>query len=321
MSTSFAYYTAQESEQFTFYRIPKALFTDPTFSHLSAEAKLLYGLMLDRMGLSRRSGWIDRQGRVYIYFTHTEIQESLQCGHNKAVRLLKELDQGLGLIRRKRQGLGRPDRIYVMNFVSAQSSQNGSSETPGVQEPPEAELQLSENGNSATETSCFETSAMPENNATGVLKREANKTDQNKTESSDNKSIPPIILPERKDEIDGFEKILQEKWGYCALLDNYRAETLDSLILLGADILASHKPTTRIGGQELPTEQVQQRLLSLDFTHIDYVLECFQKHSGPVRNVRSYLLTALYNAPATIDAYVENQFQQHEIKASCGYLL
>ena len=56
MSTSFAYYTAQESEQFTFYRIPKALFTDPTFSHLSAEAKLLYGLMLDRMGLSRRSG-------------------------------------------------------------------------------------------------------------------------------------------------------------------------------------------------------------------------------------------------------------------------
>ena len=103
-------------------------------------------------------------------------------------------------------------------------------------------------------------------------------------------------------------------------MDNYRAETLDSLILLGADILASNKPTTRIGGQELPTQQVQQRLLSLDFTHIDYVLECFQKHSGPVRNVRSYLLTALYNAPTTIDVYVENQFQQHEIKTSCGYL-
>ena len=317
MSTSFAYYTAQESEQFTFYRIPKALFTDPIFSHLSAEAKLLYGLMLDRMGLSRRSGWIDRHGRVYIYFTHTEIQECLQCGHNKAVRLLKELDQGLGLIRRKRQGLGRPDRIYVMNFVSAQSSQNGSSETPDA---PETELQSSENGNSCIETSPFETSASPENNATGVPKGEANKTDQNKTESSDKESIPPIILPEHKDRIDGFEHTLREKWGYCALLDNYRAETLDSLVLLGADILASHKPTIRIGGQELPTGQVQQRLLSLDFTHIDYVLECFQKHSGPVRNVRSYLLTALYNAPATIDAYVENQFQQHEIKASCGYL-
>ena len=143
---------------------------------------------------------------------------------------------------------------------------------------------------------------------------------QNRKNLVSKESIPPIILPEQKEAIDGFEKILQEKWGYCALLDNYRAETLDSLILLGADILASNKPTTRIGGQELPTQQVQQRLLSLNFTHIDYVLECFQKHSGPVRNVRSYLLTALYNAPATIDAYVENQFQQHEIKASCGYL-
>lgn len=317
MSTSFAYYTAQESEQFTFYRIPKALFTDPTFSHLSVEAKLLYGLMLDRMGLSRRSGWIDRQGRVYIYFTHTEIQDCLQCGHNKAVRLLKELDQGLGLIRRKRQGLGRPDRIYVMNFVSGQTSQNGSSASLKT---PETEIQLSENGNSDTETSSFETSASPENSAAGIPKGETNKTDLKQKESSDNKSIPPIILPERKDGMDGFEKILQEKWGYCALLDNYRAETLDSLILLGADILASHKPTTRIGGQELPTQQVQQRLLSLDFTHIDYVLECFQKHSGLVRNVRSYLLTALYNAPTTIDAYAENQFQQHEIKTSCGYL-
>ena len=309
MSTSFAYYTAQESEQFTFYRIPKALFIDPTFSHLSAEAKLLYGLMLDRMGLSRRSGWIDRQGRVYIYFTHTEIQDCLQCGHNKAVRLLKELDQELGLIRRKRQGLGRPDRIYVMNFVSAQSSQNGSSETPDA---PEAELQSSENGNSDTETSSFEPSASPQNSAVGIPKGETNKTDLKQNKSSDKESIPPIILPEHKDKIDGFEHMLREKWGYCALLDNYRADTLDSLVLLGADILASHKPTTRIGGQELPTEQVQQRLLSLDFTHIDDVLECFQKHSGPVRNVRSYLLTVLYNAPATIDAYVENQLAQHE---------
>ena len=207
-----------------------------------------------------------------------------------------------------------------MNFVSAQTSQNGSSDSPKALEPPETENQLSENGNSDTETSCFETSASPESSAAGIPKGETNKTDPKQKESSEKESIPPIILPEQKEAIDGFEKILQEKWGYCALLDNYRAETLDSLILLGADILASNKPTTRIGGQELPTQQVQQRLLSLNFTHIDYVLECFQKHSGPVRNVRSYLLTALYNAPATIDAYVENQFQQHEIKASCGYL-
>ena len=93
MSTSFAYYTAQESEQFTFYRIPKALFTDPTFSKLSAEAKLLYGLMLDRMGLSRRSGWIDRQGRVYIYFTHTEIQYQIKQDKERLEKLQKRIQR------------------------------------------------------------------------------------------------------------------------------------------------------------------------------------------------------------------------------------
>ena len=115
MSIQFAYYSSRESEQFTFYRIPKALFTDPAFFSLSTDAKLLYGLMLDRIGLSIHSGWVDELDHVYIYYSLTEIMDQMGCGHNKAIRLLKELDQDIGLIRRKRQGLGKPDRIYVMN--------------------------------------------------------------------------------------------------------------------------------------------------------------------------------------------------------------
>ena len=114
------------------------------------------------------------------------------------------------------------------------------------------------------------------------------------------------------DEIEEKEALLREQWGYPALLDNYRQEELDGLISLGADVLLSRKPTMRIGGQEMPTKQVQQRLLSLDFTHIDYVLECFQRTTTPIRNIRAYLLTSLYNAPNTIDAYYENQVRQHE---------
>ena len=83
---------------------------------MSNYIKLLYGLMLDRIGLSVRSGWVDEQDHVYIYYTQGEIMDQLHCGHNKAIRLLKELDQDIGLIRRRRQGLGKPDRIYVMNF-------------------------------------------------------------------------------------------------------------------------------------------------------------------------------------------------------------
>lgn len=73
MPYSFDYYDIRESEQFSFYRIPKALFSDPMFRDLSVEAKLLYGMMLDRMALSKQSGWVDGQGHVYIYFVYTDI--------------------------------------------------------------------------------------------------------------------------------------------------------------------------------------------------------------------------------------------------------
>ena len=65
----FDYFRAYEAEQFSFYRIPKVLFTDEYFQDLSTDAKVLYGLMLDRMVLSKRNRWFDEEGRVYIIFT------------------------------------------------------------------------------------------------------------------------------------------------------------------------------------------------------------------------------------------------------------
>ena len=88
------YFYGEESEQFSYFRIPRLLVRSKKFKTLSTDAKLLYGLMLDRMGLSARHGWYDELGRVYIYYTLDEIQTDLMCGHNKAVRLLAELDMG-----------------------------------------------------------------------------------------------------------------------------------------------------------------------------------------------------------------------------------
>ena len=79
------YFYGPQAEQFAFYRIPKALFTDPAFRSISTGAKVLYGLLLDRMSLSARNDWLDEQGRVYIVFTVEEIMESLACGNKKAV--------------------------------------------------------------------------------------------------------------------------------------------------------------------------------------------------------------------------------------------
>ena len=117
---NFDYYYGDESSQFSFYRIPRQLVTSERFYRLSTDAKLLYGLLLDRMGLSAKNGWYDEVGRVYIYYTLEEIQNDLRCAHGKAGKLLAELDKGkgFGLIERVRQGQGRPTKIYVKRFTT-----------------------------------------------------------------------------------------------------------------------------------------------------------------------------------------------------------
>ena len=115
----FAYHLGMDAEQYAFFRIPKLLITEPYFRRLSTDAKLLYGLMLDRMSLSMRNGWMDDDGHVYIYFTLEEACEQLCYKTDKAVKLFAELDsaKGVGLIRRVKQGLGRPAKIYVLRFM------------------------------------------------------------------------------------------------------------------------------------------------------------------------------------------------------------
>jgi len=117
--SQFSYFYTNQAEKFAFYRIPKILFADARFSKLSTEAKLLYGLMLDRMSISRKNGLIDNLDRVYIYFTLYEVMECFHCAREKANKLIAELDaRGIGLIETKRQGIGRANIIYVKDFAS-----------------------------------------------------------------------------------------------------------------------------------------------------------------------------------------------------------
>ncbi|AMJ41476.1 DUF6017 domain-containing protein [Anaerotignum propionicum] len=114
------YHYGNEAEQYSFYRIPKILFTDERFKSLSIDAKMLYGLMLDRMGLSVKNNWFDGENRVYIYFTLEDACAFMGQSQSKMVRIMAELDdkKGIGLIERKKQGQGKPTIIYVKNFSS-----------------------------------------------------------------------------------------------------------------------------------------------------------------------------------------------------------
>ena len=113
------FFYGEQANIFSFYRFSKALFTDSRFRGISVEAKVLYGILLDRMSLSVKNGWKDEEGRVYIIFTVEAIMEHLGCSNKKAVGLLRELDEKAGLIERRRQGQGRPSLIYVKTFMDA----------------------------------------------------------------------------------------------------------------------------------------------------------------------------------------------------------
>ena len=97
---------------FTFFRLPKCLVNNVYFAELSADAKLLYAFFLDRVSLSIKNGWIDDKGRVFIYYSVKRVCKDLNCGAQKACKLLDELEKA-GALERKRQGPGKPNKLYL----------------------------------------------------------------------------------------------------------------------------------------------------------------------------------------------------------------
>ena len=187
------YFYGDEAEQFIYFRIPRQLITDPRFKHLSTDAKLLYGMLLDRMSLSVKNGWYDEDGRVYIYYTVEEICGDMNCGRDKAMKMLADLDtkKGVGLIRRVRQGQGKPTKLYVKRFTTgAVPSQPAPPEPPPFTPFPGVDF-------SGVQKSISPTSASRESRRAGVEKTDPNYTNQNQTDFSyPDPSIYPPSPPE-----------------------------------------------------------------------------------------------------------------------------
>lgn len=291
----FDYHYGNEAEQYSFYRIPKILIVDDRFKNLSTDAKLLYGLMLDRMNLSVKSGWFDEENRVFIYFALNDIMEQLNCQHGKAIKLLAELDdaKGIGLIRRVKQGQGRPAKIYVMKAA-----------TP-------AQPRLPNNGNQDFSKPEFQTaenrkSRLPQNGSADFPKSERNNTEINNTDLNDTDlSIHPARGASDLIDVDGLRETVKENIDYDILLQDHRnsRDRLDEIVDLILETLCSTKPTICVSGDDFPATLVKEKLLKLDSQHIEYVFECLDKNTTYVRNIKKYLLATLFNAPSTIDSY------------------
>ena len=231
----FDYFYGQSGEMFSYFRVPKILFRDIKFRDLSTDAKTLYGILLDRMGLSVKNGWLDEQGRVYIIFPVQEVMDALGCADNKATKLFRELEK-FGLIERKRRGLGKPNLIYVKNFADPRFRNR------------------EKNGSGAADSAQQETA-----------KSRGNKTEWNKTEGSE----PDPFSSDAEDESDErtrLEAYFMQSLEVDLLLRACPDEedTIHQIVNLLVDTCSSKRRMLRVAGDDKPAEVVRSRFMKLN---------------------------------------------------------
>lgn len=315
MAIQFEYFYGESAEQFSFYRIPKALFKDAAFQNISTDAKVLYGLMLDRMSLSVKNRWFDEKNRVYIIYTIEDIMDDLHCADQKAGKLLSELDaqKGIGLIERKRQGLGKPNIIYVKNFIIPSRIQNRENHDSGNVKITNQEPLNSQVKNSDNHTSRFVNYDTPETRKSRTNNTDNNNTDFNDTEiisypiAQQDVAISSPTAKQQNDEIrwiknrQEYEEIIKENIDYDSIVDDYGAQWLDEIVTLMVDVVCTTEPTIRINKQEYPREVVKSRFLKIDSSHIEYIYLSLKENTSNVRNIRAFLITTIYRAFETAD--------------------
>ena len=317
----FDYFYGRQADAYTFYRIPKALFSDPYFKKLSCEAKVLYGLLLDRMSLSVKNKWFDEQGRVYILFKVEDVSEHMGCCKQTAIKLFAELDsqKGIGLIEKKRLGLGKANVIYVKNFMLREemaeapeppvNTQKSKNHTFGNPKNRLQEVQVLDYKNSKTSTSGSSEIIPQEVQISDCNNTDKNNTDSNETENSNISSDRSIRDGSKESDADGavnyyaYQDLIRENVNYSALCMAHSAEDVDGIVALMTDTVCSSRRKIVIGGEFMPAAVVRSRLLSLDYSHIEYVLGCMSRTTTKINNIKHYLLTTLYNAPVTIGHY------------------
>ena len=436
----FEYYYGIEAEQFSFYRVPRLLIKDERFKGLSSDAKLLYGLMLDRMSLSMKNGWLDEENRAYIIYTIEDIMEDLGCARGTCAKIIKELEaeNGIGLIEKKRRGLGKPDIIYVKNFATLnettkekaekketvnadvstdaevqdldvqesenctsksleielpeiqdldfqksksctsrsseielpeiqdlnfQKSKNWTSRSPKIELPEIQDLNFQKSKNCTSRSSKIElpeiqdlnfqkskncTSRNPKielpevqnldpnytnYNYTKQSYMEDNYTERNYTKESNIYPIHPIysinpsesLLPTKKseemdgidrmDETNAYMKLIRENLDYEGHMkydDENSKQLLEEIYHTICDVVCVKRTYIRINGEDYPYELVKSRFLKLDYSHIVYVMDRMKATVTKITNIRAYLITALYNAPSTINHHYQ-QMVQHDM--------
>lgn len=325
----FDFFYGDEPKQYAFYSIPQLLFTDEKFVNMSCEAKVLYGLLLDKAGLSVKNGWTDPDGKVFVYFKRQDVCEMLGCKKDKASKILAELDdeKGIGLIKRVSQGQGKPTKIYVRHFLRVIGDENAGN-------PAKSEYAVSDYdyGDIPSDVGLENKTDVKRAEKPPSRSRKNRPLESGKTDALPISHTKEVILSEpsypiyrqeaqskplsendRIDTIDTYRQIVKENIEYDWFAESeayaHDMEQLDEIVELMVECICSNAETIRVGGQDCPQRIVKDRLLKLNEMHIEYVLECLNANTSDIRNIKSYLITTLYNAPITISSFFKAKVQ------------
>lgn len=248
-----------------FIQLPNALF-EGVLAGLSSDGKMLYSLLLNRHSLSEKNNLTDARGRTIVYFTNQEVCERLQCGHDKVTKLFRELER-YDLISRRKQGLGKPDIIYVKDISECEKS--------AVVNAEKQECGARENGTCESEKSA--------GNNTDISNTDTSYTDQ----SFSYKEI---------------EEMIKYQIEYDILsLRNYGG-VLDEIVNIITDTYCTEDRCVRVSKRQISTQTFRARISKLTAEHIEYVIKTLEKNEGRIRNIRAYLLAALYYSIDTLEA-------------------
>lgn len=306
------FYYGQEAEQFTFYRLPKALISDARFKDVSNNAKLLYGLMLDRMSLSARSGWFDEANRVYIKYSIASIMEDLNCSKQTAVVAVKDLND-IGLIDMIQQN-GKANIIYVKNFVSQDKSeqvdrskkQTSKKSVPQVEDQSDILTGIESELVQKEDEVDIHTGTSTESGLPPVKILDPNNNDFNNTNVNKTNHIIQSGDADEMDEAEAYMELIRENIEYDALMScpTWRdREYYEELYQLICEVVCVPRKTIRIAGEDYPYALVKSKFLKLNSSHLQYVIGCMERNTTKVSNIKAYLITALYNAPNTMNHY------------------
>ena len=254
--------------------VDKTLFDNLLYAGLSAEAKLLYGFLLDRSKLSEKNGdaWMNQDGEVFVYFPLSEICTLLGCGHDKASRLLAELRKA-NLVQTLRQGLGKPNKLFVKPVV-----------------------QISKNQNMA-----------PLKN----IPLESDKSDSNNTYSSHLDNNTESTLSRNRDFI---EMQVKQNVYYDILSAEIDNNLLDTVITVIVETLSHSTRTVRIAGQQISYSEVYRRFMALNDMHLRYAVDKIKFQDQLIFSPIGYILKTLFYADREMDIYYASRVAQDERK-------